>query len=166
MAFVGIGDVQLGHHVSHVCLDRAGAEVEPAGDGILVVAELSALALYDAATDSALATVIATSFMLPTLLIGVGFTVAGVALVRQGAAGRAGVRWLPAAVLAPGVYVFAVFIPAINGPDFAAASSLMQLGQSYGDQLLSLASGGLVLLGYIAAFVILALRITPRRDVL
>jgi len=87
---------------------------------LLVVAELSALALYDASTDSALATVIATSFMLPTLLIGVGFTVAGVALVRQGPAGRAGVRWLPAAVLAPGVYVFAVFIPAINGPDLIA----------------------------------------------
>lgn len=87
---------------------------------LLVVAELSALALYDAATDSALATVIATSFMLPTLLIGVGFTVAGVALVRQGAAGRAEVRWLPAAVLAPGVYVFVVFIPAINGPDLIA----------------------------------------------
>lgn len=49
---------------------------------------------------------------------------------------------------------------------FAAASSLMQLGQSYGDQLLSVASGGLVLLGYTAALVILALRTTPRRDVL
>ncbi|CUR57989.1 conserved membrane hypothetical protein [metagenome] len=49
---------------------------------------------------------------------------------------------------------------------FAGASSLMQLGQAYGDQLLPVASGGLVLLGYTAAFVILALRITPRRDVL
>lgn len=48
---------------------------------------------------------------------------------------------------------------------FAAASSLMQLGASYGVQLLSAGMGGLVLLGYTAAFVILALRITPRRDV-
>ena len=99
---------------------RIATRLAVAGLVFLVVAELSALALYDASTDSALATVIAASFMLPTLLIGVGFTVAGVALVRQGAAGRTGVRWLPAAVLAPGVYVFAVFIPAINGPDFIA----------------------------------------------
>ena len=48
---------------------------------------------------------------------------------------------------------------------FAAASSLMQLGASYDDQLLSVAMGGLVLLGYTAAFVIFALRITPKRDV-
>ena len=99
---------------------RIATRVALAGLVLLVVAELSALALYDAATDSALATVIATSFMLPVLLIGVGFTVAGVALIRQGAAGRAGVRWLPAAVLAPGIYVFTVFIPLINQSDFIA----------------------------------------------
>ena len=99
---------------------RIATRVALAGLVLLVVAELSALALYDAATDSALATVIATCFMLPVLLIGVGFTVAGVALIRQGAAGRAGVRWLPAAVLAPGIYVFTVFIPLINQSDFIA----------------------------------------------
>lgn len=99
---------------------RIATRVAVAGLVLLVVAELSTLALYDAARDSVLATVIETTFTLPTLLIGVGFTVAGIALVRQGAAGRAGVRWLPAAVLAPGVYVFAVFIPAINGADFIA----------------------------------------------
>jgi ABC-type transport system involved in multi-copper enzyme maturation permease subunit len=51
---------------------------------------------------------------------------------------------------------------------FAAASSLMQLGPSYGfdDQLLSVASGGLVLLGYTAVAIVLALLITPRRDVM
>ena len=49
---------------------------------------------------------------------------------------------------------------------FAAASSLMQLGSSYGDQLLSVAMGGLVLLAYTASAVVLALHITPRRDVL
>ncbi|MBA2560768.1 MAG: hypothetical protein H0V07_12970 [Propionibacteriales bacterium] len=99
---------------------RIATRVALAGLILLVVAELSALALYDAATDSALATVIASSFMLPVLLIGVGFTVAGVALIRQGAAGRAGVQWLPAAVLAPGIYVFTVFIPLINQSDFIA----------------------------------------------
>lgn len=99
---------------------RIATRVAVTGLILLVVAELSALALYDAATDSTVATVIATSFMLPVLLIGVGFTFAGVALIRQAAAGRGGVRWLPAAVLAPGVYVFTVFIPLINQSDFIA----------------------------------------------
>jgi hypothetical protein len=51
---------------------------------------------------------------------------------------------------------------------FAAASSLMQLGPSYGfdDQLLSVPMGGLVLVGYTAAAVVLALGVTPKRDVL
>lgn len=52
---------------------------------------------------------------------------------------------------------------------FAAASSLMQLGPSYGffdDQLLPVPLGGLVLVGYTAAAVVLALGITPKRDVL
>jgi ABC-2 type transport system permease protein len=49
---------------------------------------------------------------------------------------------------------------------FAAASSLMQLGSSYGDQLLTVAMGGLVLLGYTAVTVVLALLVTPKRDVL
>ncbi|WP_353950167.1 hypothetical protein V6K52_10990 [Knoellia sp. S7-12] len=51
---------------------------------------------------------------------------------------------------------------------FAAAGSLMQLGPSYGfdDQLLSVPMGGLVLLGYTASFAVLAMRISPRRDVL
>jgi hypothetical protein len=97
---------------------RIGARAAVAGLLLLVVAELSALSLYDAAMDSSLTTVITSFFLLPTLLIGVGFTVAGVALLRQGAAGGAGARWLPAAVLAPGVYTFVVFIPAINGSDF------------------------------------------------
>jgi hypothetical protein len=51
---------------------------------------------------------------------------------------------------------------------FAAASSLMQLAPSYGfdDELLSIPMGGLVLVGYTAAAVVLALRVTPKRDVL
>lgn len=49
---------------------------------------------------------------------------------------------------------------------FAAASSLMQVGLSYGDKLLSVAMGGLVLLGYTAVTVVLALIVTPKRDVL
>lgn len=49
---------------------------------------------------------------------------------------------------------------------FAVASSLMQVGSSYGDKLLSVAMGGLVLLGYTAVTVVLALIVTPKRDVL
>lgn len=51
---------------------------------------------------------------------------------------------------------------------FAAASSLMQLAPTYGfdDELLSVAGGGLVLLLYTTLTVVLALHITPKRDVL
>ncbi len=96
---------------------RIATRVAVAGLILLVVAELSALALYDAAMDSTLTTVITSFFTLPTLLIGVGFTAAGVALLRQGAARGAGARWFPAAVLAPGVYTFVVLVPTVNAPD-------------------------------------------------
>ena len=51
---------------------------------------------------------------------------------------------------------------------WGAASSLLQLGPSWGfeDELLSAPAGGLVLLGYTAAAVALALFVTPKRDVL
>jgi ABC-2 type transport system permease protein len=49
---------------------------------------------------------------------------------------------------------------------FAAASSLMQLGSSYGDELLPVVMGGLVLFGYAALTVVLAFLVTPKRDVL
>jgi ABC-2 type transport system permease protein len=50
---------------------------------------------------------------------------------------------------------------------WGAAGSLLQLGPSWGfdDELLSAPAGGLVLLGYTAAAVALALFITPQRDV-
>ena len=94
-----------------------GTRVAVAGLVLLVVAELSALCLYDAAMDSSLTTVITSLFTLPIVLIGSGFTVAGVALFRQQGAGRAGARRLPAAVLAPGVYTFVALTPMVNAPD-------------------------------------------------
>jgi len=97
---------------------RIATRVAVAGLALLTVTELSALWLYDQAMDSTLTTVITSLFTLPTLLIGIGFTVAGVALMRQRGASHTGARWLPAAVLAPGIYTFAVFIPAINASDF------------------------------------------------
>lgn len=96
---------------------RTATRVAVAGLALLVAAELSALGLYDAAMGSTLTTVITSLFTLPILLIGAGFTVAGVALLRQGAVGGTRVRWLRAAVLAPGAYTFAVLVPTVNLPD-------------------------------------------------
>lgn len=96
---------------------RIATQAAVTGLVLLVVMELSTLSLYDAARDSALATVIATLFLLPVLLIGVGLTAAGVALLRRGTAGWAGVQWLPFAILAPGVYVFVALAPTMNASD-------------------------------------------------
>lgn len=92
--------------------------VAAAGLALLVVTELSALSLYDQAMDSSLTTIITSLFTIPTVMIGGGFTVAGVALIRQRGADWAGAPWLPIAVLAPGVYTFLVLIPALNQSDF------------------------------------------------
>jgi len=96
---------------------RIATQAAVAGLVLLVIMELSTLSLYEAAKDSTLATVIATLFLLPVMLIGVGLTAAGVALLRRGTAGWTGARWLPAAVLAPGVYVFVALAPTVNAPD-------------------------------------------------
>lgn len=85
---------------------------------LLIITELSALSLYDQPMDSSLTTIITSLFTIPTVLIGVGLTVAGVALVRQRGADWAGAPWLPVAVLAPGLYTFLVLIPALNQSDF------------------------------------------------
>lgn len=92
--------------------------VAAAGLALLVVTELSALSLYDQTMDSSLTTIITSLFTIPTVMIGGGLTVAGVALIRQRGAGWAGAPWLPIAVLAPGVYTFLVLIPALNQSDF------------------------------------------------
>ncbi len=96
---------------------RIATQAAVTGLVLLVIMELSTLSLYDAAKDSTLATVIATLFLLPVMLIGVGLTAAGVALLRRGTAGWTGARWLPAAVLAPGVYVFVALAPTMNASD-------------------------------------------------
>ena len=97
---------------------RIATWVAAVGLVLLIVTELSALSLHDQAMDSSLTTIITSLFAIPTLLIGAGFTVAGVALIRQRGADWAGARWLPVAVLAPGVYTFVVLIPALNQSDF------------------------------------------------
>lgn len=97
---------------------RIATRVALAGLVLLIVTELSALSLYDQAMDSSLTTFITSLFTIPTVMIGGGFTVAGVALIRQRGADWAGAPWLPVAVVAPGVYTFLVLIPALNHSDF------------------------------------------------
>ena len=97
---------------------RIATRVAAAGLVLLIVTELSALSLYDQTMDSSLTTIITSLFTIPTVLIGAGFTVAGIALIRQRDADWAGAPWLPVAVLAPGVYTFIVLIPALNQSDF------------------------------------------------
>ena len=87
------------------------------------------------------------------------------ALVRHQIAGVAGLLvWMLAVeqIVIPVLPVVGRWMP------WGATSSLMQLGPSYGfdEELLSAPMGGFVLVGYAAAAVALALRITPQRDVL
>lgn len=99
---------------------RIATRAAATGLVLLIVTELSALSLYDQPMDSSRTTVITSLFTIPTLLIGVGFTVAGVAVIRQRDSEWVGPPWLPFAVLAPGVYTFVVLIPALNQSDFVA----------------------------------------------
>jgi hypothetical protein len=87
------------------------------------------------------------------------------ALVRNQIAGVVGVLvWMLAVeqIVIPILPVVGRWMP------WGAASSLLQLGPSYGfdGELLSVPVGGLVLAAYAAAAVALALHITPKRDVL
>jgi hypothetical protein len=86
------------------------------------------------------------------------------ALVRNQIAGVVGLLvWMLAVeqIVIPVLPVVGRWMP------WGATSSLLQLGPSYGfdGELLSAPMGGLVLVGYAAAAVALALRITPMRDV-
>jgi hypothetical protein len=96
---------------------RIATRVAVAGLVLLVIAELSALSLYDAAIDSTLTTVITSLFTLPILFIGVGLTVAGIALLRRRVADGTPAQGLSIAVLAPGAYVFVALVPLVNQPD-------------------------------------------------
>lgn len=96
---------------------RIATQTAVTGLALLVVMELAALSLYDAAKDSTIATVVATLFTLPLMLIGVGLTVAGVATLRGHPAARRGPGWLPFAILAPGAYVFLILVPTVEAPD-------------------------------------------------
>jgi ABC-2 type transport system permease protein len=86
------------------------------------------------------------------------------ALVRNQIAGVVGLLvWMLAVeqIVIPALPVVGRWMP------WGATSSLLQVGPSYGfdGELLSAPMGGLVLLGYTTAALVLAHRISPRRDV-
>lgn len=94
---------------------RIATRAAVVGLALLAVNELITISAYDAAMDSDHATLVENLYGPPVMLIGIGLVVAGVALLRQGTAAWAGARWLPAVVLALGVYVFVPMTPAIMG---------------------------------------------------
>lgn len=85
------------------------------GLALLTAMELIAISAHDAATDSSLATLMNNLYGPPVILVGAGLAVAGVALLRQDSSAWVGARWVPALVLALGVYVFLPLTPAIMG---------------------------------------------------
>jgi hypothetical protein len=113
---------------------RIGTWAALAGQVVLALMEIVAIAAKDAAVDDSTGTLVGTLYSLPMMLLGVGLVVAGVGALRgrlfEGAA-----RWL---VLATGVYVFVVLFPAVFGPMVAGRIAI-------GVWMLMFAALGLVL---------------------
>jgi hypothetical protein len=81
----------------------------------LAVLEPVTISAYDAATDSDHATWVENLYRPPIMLIGIGLIVAVVAVLSRGTAAWTGPPWLPALVLALGVYVFVPITPPHHG---------------------------------------------------
>jgi hypothetical protein len=94
---------------------RFGLVAGVVGLGLLVLMELVAISARDVLVDSARGDLIGNLYGPPVILIGIGLTVAGAALLRRGTVAWAGARWLPMVILLLGVYVFAPVTPAIMG---------------------------------------------------
>jgi hypothetical protein len=91
---------------------RIGTWISLAGQIVLAGTELVALTATDALVTDTTSDVVGSLYGVPMLLLGVGLLVAGIGAIRAGVFdGAAG--WL---VLALGVYVFVVLIPAVFGP--------------------------------------------------
>lgn len=94
---------------------RSGIVAAILGMALLAVNELIAITAHGAATDSDHAILVENLYGPPVLLIGIGLTVAGAALLRRGTSAWTGAGWMPALVLFLGVYVFVPLTPAIMG---------------------------------------------------
>lgn len=82
---------------------------------LLTAMELVTITARDAATDSSHATMVNNLYGPPVVLTGLGMLALGAALLRRSTDEWSGARWLPAVVLALGVYVFVPLTPAIMG---------------------------------------------------
>jgi len=82
---------------------------------LLTAMELVAIAARDEATGSSTATFVNNLYGAPVILVGAALVVTGISLLRRGAAGWTGARWLPVLVLLLGAYVFVPLTPAIMG---------------------------------------------------
>lgn len=94
---------------------RIGTAAATLGLVWLTVNELITMVAFDAASDSAVATLVNTLYGPPIILIGVGLVVAGAALLRHAGRAFTATPWMPAVLLVLGLYVFVVLTPAIMG---------------------------------------------------
>lgn len=94
---------------------RIALSAAAAGLALLAVNELITISAHDVAADSDRAVLVESLYGPPIMLTGIGLVVAASALMRQGLSAWSGAPWLPAVVLASGVYVFVPLTPAIMG---------------------------------------------------
>jgi hypothetical protein len=94
---------------------RIGVIAAVVGLALLALLEVIAMSAYGVAEHSPRGNLIENAYAAPVLLVGLGLTVAGVALLRRGRDAWTGARWMPWLVLALGVYVFFPLSPAISG---------------------------------------------------
>jgi hypothetical protein len=94
---------------------RIGVVVAVVGLALLALLEVIAMSASGDAEHSSYGNLILNAYAAPVLLVGVGLTVAGVALLRGGRAAWTGAPWMPWLVLSLGGYVFFPLSPAIAG---------------------------------------------------
>lgn len=95
---------------------RAGVAVGAAGMGLLAVMELVTISAADEATDSRHAELVNGLYGVPTVLIGLGLSAGGIALLRAKATTADTAPWIPKVVTCLGAWVFVPLLPAIMGP--------------------------------------------------
>lgn len=96
---------------------QVGIKIAIVGTAALALSELWAISAADAAYPSRQTSIIESSFGVESLLIGVGFVLAGIAVWRAGVWGG----WRRAVPLALGVYVFVVLVPGLGAGSYVLA---------------------------------------------